>query len=60
MKAFPYEIGTDFNFGSETQVDLIPTFDIPEIDPKLRFGHKNEFSTLPWPALSPEVCESIE
>ena len=60
MKTLCYEIAGKFDLRSKAETDLLPSFDLIEIQPDLRLTDENEFSTLPWPCLSPEISETIE
>jgi hypothetical protein len=60
MKALCHEIAGKFDLGSNAETDLFPSFYLIEIQPDLRLADENEFCSLPWPCLSPEISETIE
>ena len=47
IEAFVYEVGREFNFATEAEVEVVATFYFIEIYPELRLCHEYVFSALP-------------
>ena len=60
VEAFVDEVGRDFYFATEAEVEVFATFDFVEIDPKLWFGHEYILSALPWARFATEVEIAIK
>lgn len=55
VPAFGDEVATDFEFGADTEIEVVQAFDGVEVVPELGFGEENEFGVLPWSVFHPVV-----
>ena len=60
VEAFVDEVGRDFYFATEAEVEVLATFDFVEIYPELWFGHKYILSALPRARFARKVEVAIE
>ena len=60
MEAFVDEVGRDFYFATEAEVEVVATFYLVEVHPKLWFGHEYILSALPWARFTTKVEVAVE
>ena len=60
MDAFGNEVGREFEFATEAEVEVLATFDFVEVYPELWFGHKYILSALPRARFATKVEVAIE
>ena len=60
VEAFVDEVGRDFYFATEAEVEVVATFYLVEVHPKLWFGHEYILSALPWARFATKVEVAIE
>ena len=60
VEAFIDEVGRDFYFATEAEVDVVATFYPVEVHPKLWFGHEYILGALPRARFAAKVEVAIE
>ena len=60
MEAFVDEVGRDFYFATEAEIEVVATLYPVEVYPKLWFGHKYILGALPWARFAAKVEVAIE